>query len=373
MLKQHGGRDCLVIADDLTGACDAAVHFAIRNRGSVALISAEYRNTNAAVVAVSTDSRDVDRSAILSAISKVASHWAADPARMLFKKIDSMLRGNAGLEIRGMMEAFECEAAVITPGYPALGRIVQNGWLSVAGDPGFEPVNVAPCLAAQGLDPCVHVRLDQAAAAVLAGAQAVVADAITDADLDRLVAEIQPLHRRILWAGSGGLASALARALPAGNPKHLGGISHTGPVLFCIGSDHRVTLAQQQALAAIRPVAWIKTETATPASIQSAIRRGEQVVLRIPRNNASATQIRELIRGTSAAALLLSGGDTASLVSRAIGAETIELIDEIVPGLPRGVLRGGDLDGWAVVTKSGAFGDAESLIQVADFFSCHKN
>ena len=65
---------------------------------------------------------------------------------------------------------------------------------------------------------------------------------------------------------------------------------------------------------------------------------------------------------------MLSGGDTASAICEVVGAHFIELYDEIAPGVPRGVLRGGALDGVAVVTKSGGFGVDDTLIQVADFF-----
>ena len=76
----------------------------------------------------------------------------------------------------------------------------------------------------------------------------------------------------------------------------------------------------------------------------------------------------QLIAGVPAAALVISGGDTAALVSGAAGVRRIELCDEIVPGVPRGILRGGEFDGAAVATKSGAFGSNGTLIQVADFF-----
>jgi uncharacterized protein YgbK (DUF1537 family) len=93
-------------------------------------------------------------------------------------------------------------------------------------------------------------------------------------------------------------------------------------------------------------------------------------VLRIPRGRISAEEVRELISGVSIAALVLSGGDTASLVCRAAGVQHIELCDEIVPGVPRGILHGGEFSGISVVTKSGGFGDRAALIHVADYFAC---
>ena len=70
-----------------------------------------------------------------------------------------------------------------------------------------------------------------------------------------------------------------------------------------------------------------------------------------------------------AGGLLLSGGDTASLVCRALAVDSIRLVDEVTTGIPFGVLRGGLADGRTVATKSGAFGNMDALVRVADFFT----
>jgi uncharacterized protein YgbK (DUF1537 family) len=93
------------------------------------------------------------------------------------------------------------------------------------------------------------------------------------------------------------------------------------------------------------------------------------VLLPVPRGRISVEAVAEGIAAARPAALMVSGGDTASLVFRAIGARRITLCDEIVPGVPRGILRGGWLDGLPVVTKSGGFGDPDTLIRVADYFA----
>jgi D-threonate/D-erythronate kinase len=73
--------------------------------------------------------------------------------------------------------------------------------------------------------------------------------------------------------------------------------------------------------------------------------------------------------GSLAGAMLLSGGDSASTVCRALEVEQIELADQVVAGVPWGILKGGLLDGMVVATKSGAFGGDDTLVEVADFFS----
>ena len=125
-------------------------------------------------------------------------------------------------------------------------------------------------------------------------------------------------------------------------------------MLFCIGSDHPVTVEQQRRLLALG--------------------RSEHVVLNLSLRPTSLNRVRELIEDAAGAAtaLVLSGGDTASLVCRALGVRRIQLEDEIVPGIPWGYLSGGAFDGWRVATKSGGFGAPHALIQVADFFRCPK-
>jgi uncharacterized protein YgbK (DUF1537 family) len=232
-----------------------------------------------------------------------------------------------------------------------MGRTVEEGYLRV-GD--AEAIDVAARLA---LESSVHVQPSAVYAAIRAGARFISVDAACDRDLDTIAAAGLESGRRILWCGSAGLASALARTLPWGGPPGPG--CPLGPaarpassVLFCIGSSHPVTVEQQRHLLALG--------------------RSEHVVLNLPVRQTSLERVRELVgnAANTATALVLSGGDTASLVCRALGVRRIQLEDEIVPGIPWGYLSGGAFDGWQVATKSGGFGAPHALIQVANFFLC---
>lgn len=319
----------LLLADDLTGACDAAVHFAIRGLRSAAAISMDDARGDMPVWAVNTESRGCGREEIERLMARASATLPAGPDTFVFKKIDSTLRGNAGIETAAAMRAFDCELAIFTPALPALGRTVENGVLRVAGRPEFQPVEIATLFRGQGA----------------AGACIVARDAVCDADLDRIAADGLASGRRILWAGSAGLAAALARTM--GAPRPAGARPQRGPALFAIGSDHPVTLEQLEELR----------------------RHGEHRVLRIPRGEISPELHQSL---AAASALVLSGGDTASAVCRALGAGRIDLEHEIIAGVPWGVLRGGIVDGVPVATKSGGFGAPDGLIRIADFFPCPK-
>jgi uncharacterized protein YgbK (DUF1537 family) len=341
--------ECLLIADDLTGACDAAVHFA--RRGYRTQVRLDSHGEETSVLAISTESRELRAAELRQVMRGLAQRLPIAQARILFKKIDSTLRGNVGAEIAAALAAFGCEAAVITPAFPAMGRTVEGGYLRVGG---AEAIDLAARL---GLDTCAHVQPGMVFAAIESGACFISVDAACDRDLDAIALAGLESGRRILWAGSAGLASALARTLPWGGPPGPGCPPGTAPrpasaVLFCIGSDHPVTVEQQRRLLALG--------------------RREHVMLNLSVRQTSVERVRELVGNAAGAAtaLVLSGGDTASLVCRALGVRGIQLADEIVPGIPWGYLSGGAFDGWRVATKSGGFGAPHALIQVADFFIC---
>lgn len=361
--------DCFLIADDLTGACDAAVHFAMRGRRTMVPIAPGAELADSTVIAISTDSRHLEPAAARDAISAAAASLPIGSPPMLFKKIDSTLRGHTGVEITAALTAFACDAAVVCPAFPRMNRVVEAGYLRVAGAADFAPIEVAAHFRAQGVERCVHTEHEAIPEAISSGARILVLDAVCDEDLDRIAAVALALDFRVLWAGSAGLASALARTLPV-RPQSRPRSAPKGPVLFCIGSDHPVTVSQQTALVGQRRALLVHSEATNAECIQAALGRGQHVVLCIPHGQVSAEWLKELVACAPAAALVLSGGDTASMLCRAAGVQRIELFAEIIPGVPCGVIRGGVFDGISAATKSGGFGRPDALIQVADYFTC---
>lgn len=346
VLSDPGVIDVLIVADDLTGACDAAVAFAASGFKTVVPISGLAPTCD--VLAVNTETRDLEPSAIPGAIARVAH--SAPPARTVFKKIDSTLRGHAAVEIQAALDDFHCDAAIVCPAFPANHRLVREGYLFVANAPDFEPVHIASRLS------CRHVDLPGLEDALAGGARIVSLDAVSESDLEAIAAAIHSLRIKILWAGSAGLSRAFVSATGArcGAPCKARAVTYTHAPqrrptrpLFLLGSDHPVTLGQQEHLRTRRPDAH---------------------VIRLPYNQVPPGKIERLIADAHPEALVLSGGATASLVCRAIGAESIEIHQELIPGVPLGTIRGGACDGTPVVTKSGGFGPCDTLVRIADYF-----
>jgi uncharacterized protein YgbK (DUF1537 family) len=298
---------CAVIADDLTGACDSAVKFANVGLRTVVALSPD---AQADVIAWSTDSRDIAPDEAVCRLRKM-SHLAR--GAVVFKKIDSTLRGNTAVEVMAALDVFGSSVAVINPAYPAMGRLVEGGWLFVANDLSFEPIHLPTRLPDE---------------------RCLCFDATRQEDLDNYVGAMMNAGQRVLWVGSAGMADALAGHFAKGDPGELP-VEHPGPVQFCIGSNHPVTIEQERRLLEQRD-----------ALVQHAF---EPAIAR-------------------PSALFLSGGDTASLVCRQIGVHSIELRRELAPGIPAGIIRGGVYEGIPIVTKSGGFGAPDDLILIADYF-----
>ena len=71
-----------------------------------------------------------------------------------------------------------------------------------------------------------------------------VCDAETDADLHGIAQAASTLPARILWAGSAGLANALAKSYPAEGPVQQEPLPRTDNVLVIVGTSHNVTQLQ---------------------------------------------------------------------------------------------------------------------------------
>ncbi len=190
-----------VIADDLTGAADAGVHFA---PAAVAFHGSPLPDAD--VVVADTESRGID------AADRVRTSAAAlAGARVLLKKIDSTLRGDVRAEVAAALEGSGRSRAVVAPAFPAMGRVTAGGVQYADGEPVGE------------LDGAVDAR--------------------TDADLDAVVAGVDD-PAEVLWVGTAGLARALAAAYPG--PSAMPEPWTATDFLVVVGSTHPAALAQAQ-------------------------------------------------------------------------------------------------------------------------------
>ena len=315
----------LVVADDLTGAADAAAPFAMAGRRTQLVLGAVTpgepawtRRERVEVVALTTESRRLPPAV---AAERVGDACRGLGAAEVFKKVDSTLRGNVHVEVEAAARAVGATEVVVCPAFPAVGRTVVDGTLCLWGRPVARVADHVP-------------------------AGAVVVDASTDADLDAVAARHGP---GVLLVGSGGLAAAVARAGPQ-RARPAPPPPGRGTIVVVAGSDHEATRSQAGALVGCTVIVPPPAPGAEPLAVARLLAR--QAVGCWP---------------GPVAGLVLSGGETAAAVLSALGACAIDLVGELEAGVPLGRVVGGRADGVPVVLKAGGFGDRETLVHAVEW------
>jgi uncharacterized protein YgbK (DUF1537 family) len=377
--------EVIVIADDLTGACDTAVAFSAKGMKTEVILEWDaIENCSARVIAIDTETRDIPvHEARHRLKSAVDHHMSLREFSNIFKKVDSVFRGNTLYEIAMMIEEVSVDLAIIAPAYPKLGRTSKDGVVRVNDLSGETTLAVRDGLEALGLK-LSYITVD-APASVMTEAlrrnhqrecQLVYCDAMSEKDLEAIVTEGRKFAARTLWIGSAGLAHALARdlvrddfeILPSRTQGIRSPINMSGSTFFFVGSDHVVTRAQVAALSAKHNVTGYKFGGLPPSSSHN----GGAFVMNVERGVIGELDIShafKLIPQNEISCLFITGGATAIMVCRSLGIQSLQLQDEFAPGLPRGIAVGGPFAGSTVILKSGGFGETNDLCRIADIYS----
>lgn len=265
----------LVVADDLTGAADAAIALAGAGHPARLLLRPSSldcsKGAEGGIAALDLDTRGMPEARAAQAVEDFAARLDLGD-RQLFKKIDSTLRGHIGAELdalhRGLARqrrpGYAAPLFIVAPAHPALGRCLIDGVLrlteprmphTASNDPARAPApgeddatsrphdaslrphdatssppddaRLRPQLESFGFA-CTHITLaelrdprhawqlaDRIRQAARGAKAAVICDAQTPQDLQRAVAAVGAAAVRCVWVGSAGLAGALNESLPA--------------------------------------------------------------------------------------------------------------------------------------------------------------
>ena len=370
MIQVGHARRVRIVADDLTGALDSAAPLS-RCVGPLPVFwGLSAAEAGAGSFALDSDSRDAPRP---------TSEWlgALRGGDLAYKKIDSLLRGNTAREVAACLASGWFPSALIAPAFPAQQRITRGGCQFWRADPSGPWHAVACDLTAELRGRGVGLRLGSTATDI-SGRGFFLCDAESEDDLRALVVAGERLAPPVLWCGSAGLARALA-GVPAGSalPRL------EPPLLLMIGSHHPVTLAQIRALAKHAPDFVVRVcldsenelEPVIGALARILARSGRAaLVIEVPDGTGAAVAAPFFDRVLTAAvarlerprSVVVTGGATLHRLVGVLGARSLLVTGEPLPGVPRSVLRGGGWDGAVVISKSGAFGDRGLLIRLLE-------
>jgi uncharacterized protein YgbK (DUF1537 family) len=370
-----------VIADDLTGAGDAGVQFATAGLRTRTLSDtwAEEHLRGAEVVVVDTASRNLAAAEAYRSVYEAAGRLQRAGSQIVYKKIDSTLRGAIGAETDAVLDACALSLAIVCPAYPTNGRTLVQGTLLVDGTPVAEtaastdprtPVSQShlPALLAEQTRRTVHLlarpatgqqgaQLPAQLAALCAGRRAngciAVCDAQDDDDLAAIVLAAQAMDQAPLLVGSAGLARPLAALLAARRRPR---------VLVLCGSLHPAARAQlshlQQAnngsVAILTTAEQIQSEQVEAAPLLSPAK-------------TLAEQARRWLEAHSPCGIVVTGGDTLHALLHALEAHGVDLEQEVAAGIPAGRIAGGPWAGLSIISKAGGFGSPSALADAVQF------
>lgn len=409
---------CLVIADDLTGSCDAGHEFATRDYDTRVVIATETETTTSGdVVVYNTESRYVEPAVAAERIRAVLQN--SDPS-VVYKKVDSTLRGNVRVEVDAATRAVEPALVIVAPAFPDNGRLTAcghhlvDGKLVTESPPGKDeerpPTHDAlPEFFASSEYPVEQIGIETVARGTTAvretfeslsstdGPIIVTCDAVTDSHLVTIATAAADLPDRCLYVGSGGLARHIT--VP-GTPSGAGiDVDQTRSVVGVSGSVAPETLEQIESVSTdLRRKLDLETAVTDPSDagtdlasrgisvvdehggtllnsadarsdVDRAMAAGERAgidgsTVRRQVTDALAHGAATVVGDGRASNLFLTGGETARAVLDTLDATALHMSgEEVAPGIPLARIEGGVADGTAAVTKAGGFGDEQAIIK----------
>jgi uncharacterized protein YgbK (DUF1537 family) len=406
----------LVLADDLTGANDTVIQFVIQ--GFPSLVFTDSAGANAGffkshrVLAVNSNSRGMNPEDAYHVVRKIAEQFKGEC--LVYKKIDSCLRGNPGRELAAVMDALAIPLALVAPSFPANRSVLENGMLYSGATTdsdstsGIDAVRIFADGTGRKTEsiPLEVIRRGAVGEFIMThnreGTQVFVADAVSDEDLETICKASASLDLSRVLAGSAGLANQLARQIGAVReekilPRRDTEFDALSPVLMIAGTRQSETAAQINRLSDVFnvPIVKFKTSLIATGEIEQAVdlayadvseqmKRGIKRCRRPPLciiavesmfgssgdntdtaiSGALGILAKKIVESFWFPTILCTGGDTSLAVCQQLGISTMEPLAEILPGIPLGRITGSAYDGRFIVTKSGRFGNPDSLVEI---------
>lgn len=400
-----------IIADDLTGANDTGVQYVkngysttvkIMNDGSVS--SKIFQSSD--VVVINTDTRPLESEEAYNKVFELSKKIGElENIEYIYKKVDSLMRGNPAPELEAILDATQADIAIVASAFPDNGRIVTDGTLMM---PDNKHVDISNIFNIETKRKAIGVRLLQireGAKSLCAfiesqlskGTSIFVFDTLSNEDLAIIsdAAMLVKVEKKV-FCGSAGLAEQLGR-------KKKAEVKYDDSVFVVVGSRSAATAHQvRKAKETFNcPVVIVNSTDIIEDRVEKAIEEtvakakelyhaGEKLIIiaidslfeeytMVLRENVADTakslHVAETLGKISKRifdevqhlTFVATGGDTAFQICDALGSDGMELVDEIVPGVPIGILREGMADGNGMVTKSGGFGDEDTFVKVINY------
>jgi uncharacterized protein YgbK (DUF1537 family) len=372
-----------VIADDFTGAAEIG-GIGLRH-GLKVIIETEVNNPkDFDLLVIATDTRSMTEDAAARFTLELTKKLMELKPLYIYKKIDSVLRGNIACEISAQMEAMKKQKALIVAANPVFKRIIRNGQYTIDGiplhqtsfaaDPEF-PVSTSSVkdiignkkyAVMSGLTPTDP----QPQKGLIAG------DVRNFGDLEAWAAQID---ENTIPAGSSGFFDALLARERNGQYANSSKNCTLGEkILYVLGStfpkdsDFLSTIAQNGFYLSNMPENICSNKNSAPASIDlwvndivESIQKHKKVLASVPSiisndpgissriKEAFGIVVQKVIQKTAIDELIIEGGGTTSVILTHLRVKKLIPIKEIDTGIIRMKMDG--LPGICLTTKPGSY------------------
>ena len=372
-----------VIADDLTGAAElGAIGW---RHGLRAEIVRSGKPSDADLVCVDTDSRACEPAEAAKRAAAAAKLLRAAGAKWIYKKVDSVLRGQVTAEVEAVMQQLKLERALLLPANPSLGRTIRRGEYFLRGrplhktefahDPHF-PRRSSQVLRLVKVPEIFSMRVANGDRVLVDGA-IVVGDAESPTDLQRWTASCDA---EMLPAGGAEFFSALlvSKKLDVPPQKKAKAVFAPGKEFFIVGTS---TQAARKFVAAERrkktPVFALPQELAWGATFSAAAVEAvtQRVVAAIALNprvilNVGLPQVRDaevaarlsahvvrvaerVLKMQPVGKVFAEGGATAAELVRRMNWPRLEIVRELAPGVAMLAVEGDE--NFLLTIKPGSY------------------
>jgi len=381
----------LVIADDLTGACELGGVALVHGLGAAVCLD-RISGPAAGVTILDTDTRSRPPEEAARTIRALGKALTGFPQAEVFKKVDSVLRGPVLAELTALMQALGRSRVLLVPANPALGRTIRGGCYRIQGRPihetAFRRDPEHPIRSSDVLEMLGAAKATEPVCLASPGAEplpvgVVVGEAATP---EEVAAWAERLDQETLPAGAADFFAALleARGFPAHRQPPERRAAPAGTLLLVSGTgaprarDRIAELAARGVPVLAMPDELTRGDSHSPelvsawaARVIAALQAGSRAVVSIGRRLAAggenagrllvplARLTAEVLERFPVENLWVEGGATAGIVVRTAGWRRLEVDSQLAPGVvcvrpfPHGRPR--------IVMKPGSYPWPESL------------
>lgn len=423
-----------ILSDDLTGSMETGIQFAKQGLNANVVFDKDYISeigSESDVLIVDMESRNIPVVAAYKKVDEAFEEVKKNNLKIVYKKIDSTLRGNVGIELEAVMSKGVFDIVVLMPALPFNGRTTAGGYHYLNGvkvtetdlgkDP-FSPVRhsyIPDILKDQtSLKTCVielgDVRLGEEQIvkkldeAFQSGCKVAVMDAESDSDVEVAASAIGRSSLNILPCGSSALFSKIfGKGGEDGGEKLIEMASHDTqkPVLVITGSPAKMSKLQMEAARKHGEIVlslsggsgsrvdegWNERVKRVGKEAMEYLLQGRNVV--IDGAGEGKEEILNAYKGDSTAlfdeskiiqdsiaslfceiadkielgGVMITGGDTVLSICSRISPKGLRIRGMFEPFIPLGNMHSPKLQNVPVITKSGGFGNENTVVNAIKY------